>query len=222
MQGITTLDYLHAELRKLLPKANLVPTPLPLLPAVKLYLLEELWPQEKIEAPVINALMEAPPYWTFCWASGQALAWWILENPHYVAGKVVVDVGSGSGIVAIAAAKAGAKRAIACDIDVNARQAAQLNAQANQVSIEPAADLAECLPLADVVTAADILYDPDNMPLLDSFRAVQTILLADSRVPDLNPDGYQFMGTVNAVTWPDISELERLNTVRLFLSATEL
>lgn len=218
MQGLLTLDELHNTLRKLLPKANLVTTSLPLVPSISLYLLEELWPREEIDAPVINALMEEPPYWTFCWASGQALAWWLLENPQYVQGKTVVDVGSGSGVVAIAAAKAGAKRAIACDIDFNALSVAQANAVANGVEIELASSLAACIEQADVITAADILYDPENMPLLDLFRGAETVLLADSRVPNLNPTGYHRLGTVKAVTWPDLSELEHLNTVRLFAS----
>lgn len=218
MQGLLTLEDLHNTLRKLLPKANLVATSLPLVPSISLYLLEELWPREEIDAPVINALMEEPPYWTFCWASGQALAWWLLENPQYVQGKTVVDVGTGSGVVAIAAAKAGAKRAIACDIDVNALSIAQVNAAANGVKIELASSLAACIEQADVITAADILYDPENMPLLDLFRGAETVLLADSRVPNLNPAGYHRLGTVKAVTWPDLSELEHLNTVRLFAS----
>lgn len=216
MQGLLTLDELHNTLRSLLPKANLVPTVLPLVPSIRLYLLKETWPREQVEAPVINALMADPPYWTFCWASGQGLAWWLLENPHVVRGKTIVDVGSGSGVVAIAAAKAGAKRAIACDIDPNALSVAKHNAELNGVEITLASSLAECIEEADVITAADILYDPDNMPLLELFRGAELVLLADSRVPNLNPKGYQRLGTVKAVTWPDLSELEHLNTVRLF------
>src|SRR5690625_6023621 len=71
VQGLLSLDELHNTLRGLLPKANLVPTALPLVPSISLYLLDDLWPREQIEAPVINALMADPPYWTFCWASGQ-------------------------------------------------------------------------------------------------------------------------------------------------------
>lgn len=216
VQGLLSLDDLHNTLRGLLPKANLVPTALPLVPSISLYLLDDVWPREQIEAPVINALMADPPYWTFCWASGQGLAWWLLENPQLVQGKTVVDVGSGSGVVAIAAAKAGAKHVIACDIDTNALSVAKLNAELNGVAITLASSLAECIEEAEVITAADILYDPENMPLLELFCGADKVLLADSRVPNLNPKGYQRLGTVKAVTWPDLSELEHLNTVRLF------
>lgn len=219
MQGNENLKGLQEKLCALLPKAKLVPTALPLVPSIQLYLLEEIWPQEQIEAPVLNAIMEAPPYWTFCWASGQALAYWLLANPGTVAGKTVVDVGSGSGVVAIAAAQAGAKRVIACDIDADARLVARANAALNQVHVEVAEDLQQCLAEADVLTAADILYDPDNMPLLEVFRQVAKVLLADSRVPNLNPEGYAQVATLTATTWPDLSELSHLNTVRLFLSA---
>ncbi len=216
MQGLLTLDDLLQALRRLLPKANLVPTPLPLIPTLQLYLLEELWPRERIDAPVINALMEEPPYWTFCWASGQALAWWLLQHPEAVKGKTVVDVGSGSGVVAIAAKMAGAKRAIACDIDRQALSVAHINAALNGVEIELSPSLAQCIEEAELITAADILYDPENMPLLEFFRAAEAVLLADSRVPNLNPKGYRRLESVKAVTWPDLSELEHLNTVRLF------
>ena len=59
-------------------------------------------------------------YWAFCWASGQVLARYLLDHPERVRGKVVMDVGAGSGVVGIAAKIAGAKRVIACDIDPNA------------------------------------------------------------------------------------------------------
>jgi len=219
VQGNENLKVLQEKLRRLLPKANLVPTVLPLVPSIQLHLLEEIWPQEQIDGPVLNAIMEAPPYWTFCWASGQALAYWLLANPSAVAGKTVLDVGSGSGVVAIAAAQAGAKRVIACDIDADARLVVSANAALNQVQVELVEDLQLCLGEADVLTAADILYDAENMPLLEVFRQVSTVLLADSRVPNLNPEGYQQIDTITATTWPDLSELSHLNTVRLFLSA---
>lgn len=219
MQDNENLHYLQDTLRELLPKANLVPTPLPLVPDIQLYLLKEIWPKEQIDGPVLNAIMEAPPYWTFCWASGQALAYWLLANSEMVRGKTVLDVGSGSGVVAIAAAKAGAQRVIACDIDENARAAISANTALNGVEVELAEDLYACIDQADVLTAADILYDPDNMPLVEVFRQVEKVLLADSRVPNLNPDGYRQIDTISATTWPDLSELNYLNRVRLFLGA---
>jgi len=61
-------------------------------------------------------LLEAPPYWAFCWASGLALARWIAAHPEHVAGRQVLDFGSGSGIAGLAAARAGATRVVCCDL----------------------------------------------------------------------------------------------------------
>ena len=77
-----------------------------------------------------------PPYWAFAWAGGQALARYILDVPEAVAGKAVLDIGSGSGLVALAAKLAGAKSAMANDIDPFANAACALNAKANRLTIE--------------------------------------------------------------------------------------
>src|SRR5262249_5932750 len=76
---------------------------------------------------------DAPPFWAFPWAGGQGLARYVLDHPQAVAGRVVPDVASGSGWVAIAAARAGARRVLAGDIDDNALAAIALNAAANAV-----------------------------------------------------------------------------------------
>jgi predicted nicotinamide N-methyase len=77
--------------------------------------------------------LDAPPFWAFPWAGGQGLARYILDHPQTVAGRAVLDVASGSGLVAIAAAKAGARGVLAGDIDDNALAAVALNAAANAV-----------------------------------------------------------------------------------------
>ena len=104
---------LQARLNRLLPNIRLLATPLPLVPELRLWLLDELV-DERLDQEVANALMEAPPYWSLCWASGQVLARHLLAHPEWVRGKTLVDVGPGSGVVAIAAALAGARRLIAC------------------------------------------------------------------------------------------------------------
>lgn len=103
----------------------------PLVPEIKLHLATELVPlwrqtEEELEADGIP-----PPYWAFAWAGGQALARYLLDNPDEVAGRSVLDFGSGSGVVAIAAAKAGAANVLASDIDPFARAAIAANAGAN-------------------------------------------------------------------------------------------
>lgn len=215
------LAALHAHLHQLLPRASLVATSLPQVPSLSLWLLKDTLGAEPLAPETINALMDAPPYWSFCWASGQVLAQQILARPERVAGKVVLDVGSGSGVVAIAAARAGAARVLACDLDPVARTAIALNAQQNDVVLEIIADMQDALPAAEVITAADILYDRDNLSLLEMFRAAPTILLADSRIPDLDPPGYRRLGEFTATTWPDLGESQQYNRVRLFAVSPE-
>jgi len=101
------------------------------------------------------------PYWAWCWAGGLALARHMLANPALVASRRVLDLGAGSGLVGIAAAKAGAARVLAVDIDADAATAAGLNARANGVALEAfCADMLDGPPPAvDVVLVGDLFYD---------------------------------------------------------------
>jgi len=103
---------------------------------------------------------DAPPFWAFPWAGGQALARYLLDHPATVTGKRVLDVASGSGLVAIAAAKAGAASVVAGDIDPNAVAAIAINALANGTAVTARAfDFEEPDAFeADVVLAADVFY----------------------------------------------------------------
>ena len=122
------LNQLSAVLRQIIPEANLKVWDLLADEQLKLYLIDEATDVESLSADTARAVMDNPLYWMFCWASGRVLAEQILLNQSWVADKVVMDVGSGSGVVAIAAALAGAKQVIACDIDPVSRQAIALNA----------------------------------------------------------------------------------------------
>jgi predicted nicotinamide N-methyase len=100
------------------------------------------------------------PYWAFAWAGGQALARYVLDHPETVRGKRVLDLASGSGLVAIAAARAGAAHAIANDIDAFAAAAIAANAEANDVPIEALLeDVLDDVADADVILAADFCYE---------------------------------------------------------------
>lgn len=101
------------------------------------------------------------PYWAYPWAGGQALARYVLDNPGIVAGKRVLDLGAGSGLVGIAVAKAGAAKVAAADIDPWAVAATELNAAENGVALHAiCADLLDDLiPAVDVILAGDFFYD---------------------------------------------------------------
>jgi predicted nicotinamide N-methyase len=102
------------------------------------------------------------PYWAYAWGGGLALARYVLDHPDAVAGRSVLDLGAGSGLVGIAAAKAGAREVLAFDVDAYAAVAAPLNAEANGVDIRfLLADLLDGEPPegVDVILAADLFYD---------------------------------------------------------------
>lgn len=196
--------------------ANLQLTAPPLTPSIRLWLLADILAGERLDSELIHALTEAPPYWCFSWASGQVLARYLLENPSLVDGRVVVDLGAGSGIAAIAAAQAGAAAVVACDLDPEARAAAKVNAEANNVPLQVCSSLEECLCTADLVVAADVLYDRENISLLAWLQHSCEVLLADARIRDLDPPGYALVARGEAVTWPDLDESREFRGVRVF------
>jgi predicted nicotinamide N-methyase len=133
----------------------------PHVPEIRLHLAEDafdLW--ERVEAQVGRSGL-APPFWAFAWAGGQALARYVLDNPGLVDGKHVFDLASGCGVVAVAAAKAGAARVTANEIDQFAIDAIVLNAEANEVEVGTVLGdvLDDDADGADVVLAGDIFYD---------------------------------------------------------------
>jgi predicted nicotinamide N-methyase len=126
----------------------------------------EVWRSTELQAGQSEL---APPFWAFAWPGGQALARYVLDHPALVSGRSVLDIGCGSGLVAIAAAKAGAARVTASDNDPFARTAARLNARANEVSVCVVPDVLSGTHEADVVLAGDVWYERDLSDLVMSF-----------------------------------------------------
>ena len=211
-----TQHNLTEKLRRLLKGATIVATPLPLTPEIRLYLLSHDYPQEALTDEERCVLMEEPPFWAFCWSSGQVLARWIRDFRERIEGKRVLDFGSGSGIVTIAAAFSGACEVIALDTDPLAREAIQANAELNSVTISAAANVNSVKDNFDVILAADILYDRNNFQLLNIFtERAKLVVVADSRVKELS-EPYAKIGCGVAVTCPDLDEPEEYRHVGIF------
>jgi predicted nicotinamide N-methyase len=132
-------------------------TPVPFVPEVLLHQADEpiaLW-----EATEAAGTEQPPPFWAFAWAGGQALARHVLDDPGLVAGRDVLDLATGSGLVAVAAARAGARPVVANDIDPLALAAAAANAQANDVDMRLVeGDLLQTDDRYAVILAGDVFY----------------------------------------------------------------
>jgi predicted nicotinamide N-methyase len=117
-----------------------------------------LWRARPEEAAALGFV---DPYWAFCWPGGQAVARHVLDRPDLARGRSVLDFGAGGGVVALAAAKAGAARVLAADIDPAACEAAALNAALNAVALDVTDDdLVGRDDGWDVVLAGDVTYEP--------------------------------------------------------------
>lgn len=162
-------------------------------------------------------ILEEPPYWCFCWASGLVLARWLAERPEWVRGKRVLDFGTGSGVAAIAAAKAGAAEVVACDLDPLALAACRANAELNDVQLSYSGDFFAEADRYDLIIVADVLYDRANLPLLDQFLSRgREALVADSRVRDFQHPLYERLDILDACTWPDLAEPAEFRRVSLY------
>ncbi|SES36735.1 methyltransferase [Rhizobium sp. NFR03] len=132
----------------------------PHVPEVRLFLASEahdLWLKTEDE---LDAIGLPPPFWAFAWAGGQGLARYVLDQPDIVAGKSVIDFASGSGLVAIAAMKAGAASVLALDTDPWTGTAIRLNAELNDVAVTSENTDRIGRPVAcDVFLAGDVFYD---------------------------------------------------------------
>lgn len=203
-------------LRDLLPDAGLRLTPLPGLD-LSLWLLDPAALDRPRPPAEAARLLAAPLYWCYCWASGLALARLLATEPAWVRGKRVIDVGAGSGVAAIAAARAGAREVVACDLDPLALAACRANAARSGVELGLAADLRDEPDRYDLVLAADLLYDRRNLPLLDLLLARgRAALVADSRVPDFHHPRYRRLTTLEGATLPDLGEAAELRRVGLY------
>lgn len=157
--------------------------PVPHVPEIRLYLADDavsLWEDTERE---VGTSDQPPPFWAFPWPGGQGLARYLLDNPGLVGGRAVLDIGAGSGLTSIAAALAGAASVLASEPDPFAAAAIGLNAAANAVNVQVAADVLDGNGEgAGLVLAADVWYSDELarrvLALLRRARAAGAQVLA--------------------------------------------
>jgi len=143
----------------------------PFVPEVQLHLADDslaLWEETQV---AVDRGQVPPPFWAFVWAGGQAVSRYLLDSPEVVAGRDVVDIATGSGLVAIAASLCGAATVRATDIDELAIAATRINAALNNVTLEAAAVDVRDVTVAPgtIVTVGDVFYDEN----------IATVMLAE-------------------------------------------
>ena len=157
-------------------------------PEISLWLADEVTPIWRLTEEELGEMGVPPPFWAFAWAGGQALARYILDHPERLRGKRVLDLAAGSGLVGIAAMKAGAAYVQCADIDPFCEAAVRLNAEANNVALDfTDQNLLEGAPPAfDVICAGDVFYERPMaervIAWLDQARNQgSTVLIGDPR-----------------------------------------
>jgi len=209
-------QHLQDALGELLGDARLVTCPLPGTD-LKLWLIDGDNMDRAFSPEETRRILHEPPYWSFCWASGLAMARYLVEQPQWVEGKRVLDFGAGSGVAGIAAIKAGALEVVACDLDPLAIAACQANALLNGVTLSYSTDFFAEADRFDLILVADVLYDRANLPLLDQFLSRgREALVADSRVRDFQHPLYRRIEMLEALTLPDLAEPEEFRHVSLY------
>jgi predicted nicotinamide N-methyase len=190
--------------------------PAPLVPEIQLYQATELvplWQATEWRA----AAPQPPPFWAFAWPGSAALARYLLDTPSTTRGKTVLDFGSGGGLAAIAAAKCGASRVVACDLDPLAALIQRLNAALNGVSLTSVtADCTSAFCDAEIILAGDVCYEREPAEatvkwLRDRSAEGRTVLLADPGRHYAPGDGLELLETYNI---PVLHELESVDVKR--------
>jgi predicted nicotinamide N-methyase len=201
-------------------RANTRLLPVPLVPEITLHTADEAVPLWSKTEEELGEAGLPPPFWAFAWAGGQALARYILDHRDQVAGQHAIDLASGSGLVAIAALKAGATGVTAYDIDAFARTAILLNAANNGVTIDARGDdlLAGAeAPEARIILAGDIFYERDTAERVFAYLAAQAlrgvaVLIGDPGRSYLPKDKLRKLAEYQVPVTRDLEDAEIKNT----------
>jgi predicted nicotinamide N-methyase len=194
----------------------------PLVPEIRLHLATEVVPLWRKTEEELEQLGVPPPYWAFAWAGGQALSRYILDHPEEVAGKRVLDFGSGSGMIAIACMRAGAASILAADIDLFAVAAIELNAAANGARVDVTSEDVigrDCE--WDIILVGDMCYErPLAERLLAWLQACGArVLLGDPGRSYFPKSDVEKLATYRVQTTRELEDREIRETSVYFLGA---
>lgn len=170
-----------------------------------------------LDTQQVGTFWQQLPYWAFAWAAGQGLAQHILANPELVRGKRVLDFGCGSGLVGIAAAKAGARSVLCCDTDPLALIASQYNAERNGVDISVTDEWTGEAADLDCLLAADILYDLTSAgDLADRCASIPNWLVAETQYQLPPWSSLVAIETYQVSTLPTLDDFDQDLTVSIY------
>jgi len=182
-------------------------------PEISLWLADEITPIWRMTEEELGELGLPPPFWAFAWSGGQGLARWVLDNPSEVAGRTVLDFATGSGLVGIAAMKAGAASVRCADIDPFCGAAVALNAQANGVDVAfTEVDLLDAdPPSVEVICAGDVCYEkPMTERVLDWLRRARgqgtRVLIGDPHRTYFPRTGLDFLAEYQVPTTRELED----------------
>lgn len=191
-------------------RANTAVEATKLVPEIRLYLATELTPLWHATESYLNQVNVNAPFWAFAWVGGQALARYLLDAPDLVEGLAVIDIGSGGGIVSIAAAMAGAARVTALDIDPVAAEVCRLNAALNGVAARIVPVTADAitydLSAFDLILVGDVCYTRgESADLAEHLReAAAPVLFGDPGRQFLPRRGMHRVATYSVETSQEI------------------
>ena len=195
--------------------ANTRLQPVPHAPEISLWLADEVTPIWRLTEEELGEMGLPPSFWAFAWAGGQALARYLLDHPQEVAGKRVLDFAAGSGLVGVAAMKAGAASALCADIDPFCGAAVAANAAANRVALAFTADdlLDGPPPEVDVICAGDVCYErPMAERVLDWLARAKAngtrVLIGDPGRAYFPREGLTFLSEYRVPTTRELEDLE--------------
>ena len=176
------------------------------------FLLEEASASTPVPRESFSQVMDSPPFWSLLWPSGNLVCRFLGRHPELVKGRSCVDLGCGSGLVAVACALAGA-RVVAADSDPQSTRVCRLNALANKADIR----IVDHWPpeVCDTLILADFLYDESNLPILQELCMVcREIFVLDCRLENLEVESFQYLGSTTGIAVPDLDPHREFSRLR--------